>query len=100
MATIYCTATNTGKGFITHEEQENANPLNAKGFPGDVWGVEDNATGQAWQSKVGGVVKTKAEAQAIVDAEVQAAQADYDALTEEQKADHPVGRPQNITLEE
>ena len=67
MATIYCTATNTGKGFITHEEQENANPLNAKGFPGDVWGVEDNATGQAWQSKVGGISKTKAEAQAIVD---------------------------------
>ena len=61
MATIYCTATNTGKGFITHDEQENANPLNAKGFPGNVWGVEDNATGQAWQTKVSGVVKTKDE---------------------------------------
>ena len=85
MATIYCTATNTGKGFITHEEQENANPLNAKGFPGDVWGVEDNATGQAWQSKVSGVVKTKAEAQAIVDAEIESAQADWDALSDDEK---------------
>ena len=83
MATIYCTATNTGKGFITHDEQENANPLNAKGFPGNVWGVEDNATGQAWQTKVSGVVKTKDEAQAIVDTEVETAQAAWDALDDD-----------------
>ena len=55
MAKIYCTATNTGKGFITHEEQENAQPLKASGYPGNVWQVEDNATGQAWRTKVGGV---------------------------------------------
>ena len=60
----------------------------------------NNRKANAWIHEVLGVTKTKAEAQAIVDAEVQAAQADYDALTEEQKADHPVGRPQNITLEE
>ena len=76
MATIYCTATNTGKGFITHDEQENANPLNAKGFPGNVWGVEDNATGQAWQTKVSGVVKTKAEAQALCNAGIDASNAE------------------------
>ena len=99
MATIYCTATNTGKGFITHEEQENANPLNAKGFPGDVWGVEDNATGQAWQSKVGGISKTKAEAQAIVDAEVETAQAALDALDDDHiDKQAPRQRPAAIIL--
>ena len=99
MATIYCTATNTGKGFITHEEQENANPLNAKGFPGDVWGVEDNATGQAWQSKVGGISKTKAEAQAIVDAEVETAQAAWDALDDDHiDKQAPRHRPAAIIL--
>ena len=99
MATIYCTATNTGKGFITHEDQENANPLNAKGFPGDVWGVEDNATGQAWQSKVGGISKTKAEAQAIVDAEVETAQAAWDALDDDHiDKQAPRQRPAAIIL--
>ena len=99
MATIYCTATNTGKGFITHEEQENANPLNAKGFPGDVWGVEDNATGQAWQSKVGGISKTKAEAQAIVDAEIETAQATWDALDDDHIDKQPPSqRPEAIIL--
>jgi len=99
MATIYCTPTNTGKGFITHEEQENANPLNAKGFPGDVWGVEDNATGQAWQSKVGGISKTKAEAQAIVDAEVETAQAAWDALDDDHiDKQAPRQRPAAIIL--
>jgi len=45
-----------------------------------------------------GVVKTKAEAQAIVDAEVQAAQAAWDALPAEQQA--RFGRPADITLVE
>ena len=48
--------------------------------------------------KVAGVVKTKDEAQALVDAEVQAAQAAWDALPEDQTDDNP--RPADITLEE
>jgi hypothetical protein len=44
-----------------------------------------------------GVVKTKAEAQAIVDAEVQAAQAAWDALPAEQQTMRD--RPANIVLE-
>ena len=46
----------------------------------NVWVVGDNLYGNAWIKKVSGDVKTKSEAQAIVDAEVTAAQTAYDAL--------------------
>ena len=101
MAKIYCTATNTGKGFITHEEQENAQPLKASGYPGNVWQVEDNATGQAWRTKVGGVTKTLAEAQAIVNAAVTSQQEAWDALPDGSfEKEPPRERPHNITITE
>ena len=59
----YYQATNTGKGFITHEENEVAH---VAGYPGDVW-VTENST---WASRVGAVSKTKVEAQALVDAAI------------------------------
>jgi hypothetical protein len=59
----YYVAVNTGKGFITHEENELAH---IAGYPGDVW-VTDNAT---WASRVGAIEKTKEEAQALVDIEL------------------------------
>ena len=101
MAKLYCTATNTGKGFITHAEQENATPLNPRGYPGNVWQVEDNATGQAWITKVSGVSKTKAEAQALVDAAVTQAQSDWDALPSDsyEKSGYNT-RPDTITITE
>jgi hypothetical protein len=53
--------------------------------------------GAMWLAEKNGVEKTKAEAQALVDAEVTAAQAAWDALPEEQKTDmNP--RPTEITL--
>jgi len=51
-----------------------------------------------WLAEKNGVEKTKAEAQALIDADVQAAQAAYDALSDEEKATHPGGRPTDITL--
>ena len=51
-----------------------------------------------WINKVLGTVKTKDEAQAIVDVEVTAAQTSWDALSDEQKALRP--RPADIILEE
>jgi alpha-D-ribose 1-methylphosphonate 5-triphosphate synthase subunit PhnG len=57
-----------------------------------------NKDANLWISKVLGVVKTKAEAQAIVDAEVQAAQAAWDALSAEEQALR--SRPADITLVE
>jgi len=54
----------TGKGFITHEDNEKNH---ISGFPGDIWATENSS----WASRVGAVVKTKAQAQAIVDLAVE-----------------------------
>jgi len=89
-----------GKGFIDHVESQR---ITFKGLPGDVWQVPAyNKHGNLWIAKVGGVVKTVAEAQAIVDAEVQAAQAAWDALPDAEKAPalEMNTRPTDITLEE
>ena len=93
----YCVAENWGKGFIDHVESQR---ITFCSFPGNVWQVPAyNKHGNLWIAKVAGVVKTKDEAQAIVTAEVQAAQATWDALSDDQKTDlNP--RPADITLEE
>jgi hypothetical protein len=83
MAYKYCTATNWGKNFFTHEERKN---FYLAGHPGDVWVVGDNLFGDQWISKVSGAIKTKTEAQAIVDAKITEAQAAYDALSAEEQA--------------
>jgi hypothetical protein len=84
MATnTYCTATNTGKGFFTHEDR---NDFYLSGHPGDVWVVGNNAAGVSWINRVNGTAKTKAEAQAIVDGIYDTFQADWDALPAEDKA--------------
>ena len=96
----YCVAENWGKGFITNDDSRKSSPL---AFPGDVWRVPaHNQDAHRWISGVAGVHKTLAEAQAVVDSAVSAAQADWDALPEAEKApalEHNT-RPENITLEE
>ena len=99
----YCVAENWGKGFIDHDESHR---ITFKGYPGNVWQVPAyNKHANLWIAKVAGVVKTKDEAQALVDAEVQAAQAAWDAIP----ADDPrkqegtpeyQERPADITLED
>ena len=91
---IYGTATNTGKNFFTVEDRRN---FFLRGYPADVWVVGNNEKGALWLAEKNGVEKTKAEAQALVDANITAAQADWDALSDEQKEATP-GRPTNITL--
>jgi len=59
----YYQATNTGVGFITHEDNESAH---VSGYPADIW-VTENTT---WATRVGAVEKTKEEAQALVDASI------------------------------
>ena len=94
----YCVAENWGKGFIDHDESHR---ITFKGYPGNVWQVPAyNKHGNLWIAKVAGTVKTKDEAQAIVTAQVQAAQATWDAQTDEAKADPMNTRPVDITLEE
>ena len=93
----YCVAENWGKGFIDHVESSR---ITFCSFPGNVWQVPAyNKHGNLWIAKVAGVIKTKDEAQAIVDAEVQAAQAVWDSLPAEEKTDDNP-RPADITLEE
>jgi hypothetical protein len=92
---IYGVAENTGKGFFTAEDRRK---FFLRGYPANVWMVGNNVDGAMWMAEKGGVEKTKSEAQALIDAEVQAAQASYDALSDEEKASHPGGRPADIIL--
>ena len=91
---IYGTATNTGKGFFTHQDRLN---FFLRGYPADVWCVGNNVEGARWLAEKNGVEKTKSEAQALVTAEVEAGQAAWDALSAEEQAG-TLGRPSDITL--
>jgi len=51
-----------------------------------------------WLAEKNGVEKTKAEAQTLVTAEVEAAQAAWDALSDEEKTGPNNTRPTDITL--
>ena len=96
----YCVAENWGKGFIDHFESQR---ITFVSYPGNVWQVPAyNKDGNLWIAKVAGAVKTRDEAQAIVDAEVQAAQAAWDALDDAEKAPAKpeITRPTDITLDE
>ena len=92
----YLVAENWGKGFI---EINDSIKFTISGFPGDVWRVPvHDKHANLWINKVLGVIKTKNEAQAIVDALVETAQNNYDAQSDVYKARHH--RPTDIPLEE
>ena len=99
----YCVAENWGKGFIDHDESMR---ITFKSFPGNVWQVPAyNKHGNLWIAKVAGTVKTKDEAQTIVDAEVKKAQDAWDAdnvegETADEKNDRLGDKPADITLED
>ena len=90
---IYGTATNYGKNFFTHQDRRN---FFLRGYPAEVWVVGNNEKGALWLAEKNGVEKTKAEAQALVTAEVEAAQAAWDAQSEEERLGRD--RPGEITL--
>jgi hypothetical protein len=60
----YYQAENTGNGFITHYDNELAH---VAGYPANIW-VTENAL---WAVRVGAVEKTKAEAQVLIDTELE-----------------------------
>ena len=99
----YCVAECWGKGFINHEDSRK---ISIESFPGDLWKVPaNNQDANRWIAGVAGVRKTLSEAQAIVDAEVAADQADYDAIPADdpiKTEGHPgyIQRPTAITLTE
>ena len=90
---IYGTATNTGKGFFTHQDRQD---FYLSGQPANVWVVGNNEKGALWLASKNGVEKTKTEAQALVTAEVTAVQEAWDALSDEAKG--VSNRPTDITL--
>ena len=97
MENTYCVATNWGKGFFTHQDR---NAFYLAGHPGDIWVIGNNAHGVSWINRVNGTAKLKAEAQAIVDAKIEEAQAEWDALPEAERAparEH-VTRPEKYIL--
>ena len=99
----YCVAENWGKGFIDHVESQR---ITFAGYPANVWQVPAyNKHANLWIAKVAGVVKTKDEAQALVNAEVESAQSTWDGdNVEGESADEKVERlgprPTDIILEE
>jgi hypothetical protein len=92
---IYGTATNTGKGFFTAEDRR---AFFLRGYPANVWCIGNNVEGARWLAEKNGVEKTKSEAQALIDADVQASQAAWDAQTDEEKAEPGNNRPGDVTL--
>ena len=94
----YLTATNRGKGFITVDDSSGFGPTS---FPGIVWRVPANhRKANAWIKEVLREPKTKDEAQALVDAEVQNSQNTWDALPSDDPLKTTGVRPEDITLEE
>ena len=99
----YCVAENWGKGFIDHVESQR---ITFAGYPANVWQVPAyNKHANLWIAKVAGVVKTKDEAQALVNAEVTAAQNTWDGNnvdgeTADEKIERLGSRPADITLED
>ena len=92
---IYGVAENTGKGFFTAEDRRK---FFLRGYPADVWMVGNNVDGAMWLAEKGAREQTKAEAQALIDVEIDAAKAAWDAQTDEQKADPSNTRPTDVIL--
>ena len=100
---IYGTVNNTGKNFFTHQDRRDFFLRGYSGHDGsnyiDTWVIGANEKGALWLAEKNGVEKTKTEAQALVTAEVTAAQEAWDLLSDEQKATRPgENRPTDITL--
>ena len=97
MADLYCTATPTGLGFITHQDR---NDFYLSGHFGDVWIIGDNSKGAAWINRVNGTYKTQVEAQAILDGKVEEEQAIWDTHPAETVTRYYGPRPTKYILTE
>ena len=76
----YCVATNTGKGFITHDDSRR---FWISGYPGNVWVATDCVESRHWVARNGGSSKTKTEAQAVVKGVVDDLKDTWDADNED-----------------
>ena len=71
----YSVMTNTGKGFITHEDSR---AFWRAGYPANVWVATDVRESRHWVARNNGVSKTKDQAQTLVTAAVDAAKTAWD----------------------
>ena len=90
----YCVVVCSGKGFITHTDSRK---FWIRGYPGNVWVCDDIPESRHWVTRNSGSVKTKSQAQTIVTDIIDAAQATWDDLSDDDKA-ATHGRPVTITL--
>jgi len=95
MAYKYIVAIANGTNFIHYEDN---NAITIVGYPGNLYAVTDDDLGQSWINRVGGVEKTKVEAQAIVDDAMTVIQEDWDTFSDEKKEKHGNVRPPNVTI--
>ena len=64
----YCIAENWGKGFIENSDSAH---FQISGYPANIWQLPiNNQRANLWIAKVLGTVKTRDEAQAILDTEL------------------------------
>ena len=71
----YSVMTNTGKGFITHEDSR---AFWRRSYPANVWVATDLRESRKWVARNNGVSKTKDQAQTLVTAVVDTAKAAWD----------------------
>jgi len=94
----YSVMTNTGRGFITHDDSRR---FWIRGYPANVWVATDVRESRHWVARHNGVSKTKDQAQALVTTAVEAEQATWDADEREADVLGPTGkgsRPGDITI--
>jgi hypothetical protein len=96
----YCVATNTGKGFITHDDSRK---FVIQGYPANVWVCVDCMESRMWVARNNGTSKTKSEAQTLVTAEVDSAKTAWDNNNEDgessaEKIARLGAKPTDITL--
>ena len=90
----YWVVANSGKGFITHTDSRK---FWIGGYPGNVWVCDDIPESRDWGARNSAASKTKSQAQTIVTNIIEAKQATWDDLSDDDKAASQ-GRPATITL--
>ena len=96
----YSVMTNTGKGFITHEDSR---AFSIQGFPANVWVATDVRESRHWVARHNGISKTKDQAQTLVTAVIDAAKTvwDDDNVEGESSAEKIIrlgAKPTDITI--
>ena len=96
----YSVMTNTGKGFITHEDSR---AFWISGQPANVWIATDCRESRHWVARNNGVSKNKDQAQTLVTAAVKVTQDAWDDDNVEgessaEKIERLGGKPTDITI--